>query len=93
MLLGTFAAAMASTAAFPAGVIKVADRCAVYGPGFVDVGNGACGRVATARIGDASHGSWTSGASNAGLRSDGLGMLPGAGNARHLRIQANPDFR
>lgn len=93
LLVTLVTATMASTAAFSGNVIHIADRCAVYGPSFVDLGNGTCGHVASGRIGDASR-TWSgSGASNAGLRSDGLGMLPGADNARHLRIQADPDFR
>lgn len=91
MALGTFAVAIvASPAAFSGDVVRIADRCAVYGPGFVDLGNGACGQVGRARIGD--NRGWGAAAS-AGLRSDGLGMLPGVGNARHLHVQADPDFR
>ena len=92
LVLGTLAAtSMASTAAFSGDMIRIADRCAVYGPGFVDLGNGTCGQVSQARTGSSA---WIGGvASNAGLRSDGVGMLPGAGNARHLRIQVDPDFR
>ena len=92
LVLGTLAtAAMASTAAFSEDVIRVADRCAVYGASYVDLGNGTCGQVGQARLGDARV--WTGGAASAGYRSDGLGMLPGAGTAHHLRVQANPDFR
>ena len=92
LVLGTLATAtMASTAAFSGDVVQIADRCAVYGPGLVDLGNGTCGQVGQGRIGDTR--AWTGGAASAGYRSDGLGMLPGAGNARHLRVQADPDFR
>ena len=94
MVLAVLATAtMASTAAFSGDMVRIADRCAIYGSGFVDLGNGTCGRTARAHISDASGGWNGGGASNAGLRSDGLGMLPGAGNARHLRVQADPDFR
>ncbi len=91
-VLGTLAmATMASTAAFSGDVVRIADRCAVYGSGFADLGNGTCGQVGHARIGDTRV--WSGGTASAGLRSDGLGMLPGAGNARHLHVQADPDFR
>ena len=83
-------AAMTSTAV-GGEVVTIADRCAVYGSGFVELGNGTCG---SRRTDDVRNGVWTgTGASNAGLRSDGLGMLPGAGNARHLRIQVDPYLR
>ncbi len=89
LVLGTLATAtMASTAAFTGDVIRITDRCAVYGPGVVDLGNGTCGQ---SKINDAFK--WNGGTASAGLRSDGLGMLPGAGNARHLHVQADPDFR
>ena len=92
LVLGTLATAtMASTVAFSGDVVRIGDRCAVYGPGFVDLGNGTCRQLGHARIGDAR--AWTGGAASAGLRSDGLGMLPGAGNARHLHVQTDPDFR
>lgn len=92
LVLGTLATAtLASTAAFSGDVVRIADRCAAYGSGFVDLGNGTCGQVGQARIGEAR--GWTGGAASAGYRSDGLGMLPGAGNAHHLRVQAVPDYR
>lgn len=81
------AATMISATAFSGDVVRIGDRCAVYGPGFVDLGGGTCGQ---ARVGEAR--SW-SGAASAGYRTDGLGMLPGASNARHLHVQTNPDFR
>ena len=92
LVLGTLAAVtVASTTAFPGDISRIADRCAVYGSGFVDLGNGTCGQVGQARVGDSR--GWTGGAASAGYRSDGLGMLPGAGNARHLHVQTDPDFR
>lgn len=92
LVLGALAtAAMASTTAFSGDVVRIADRCAVYGAGFVDLGNGTCGQVGQAPVGDARN--WTGSAASAGYRTDGLGMLPGAGNARHLHVQTNPDFR
>ena len=84
----TFAAAtMMSVTAFSGDVVRIGDRCAAYGSGFVDLGGGTCGQ---ARVGETR--GW-SGAASAGYRTDGLGMLPGAGNARHLHVQTNPDFR
>ena len=84
-------------------IIPVASRCDVYGAGFVDLGNGFCGQIA-GRQGGGSHvridqtpqtagaGGWTTGGtSNAALRSDGAGMLPGASDAQHLRIQSGAD--
>ena len=92
LVLGTLAsAAMASTAAFSGDIVRIADRCAIYGPGFIDLGNGTCGQIGGSRIGQTR--GWNGGTASAGLRSDGLGMLPGAGNARHLHVQADPDFR
>ena len=89
MVLGTLATAtMASMAAFAGDVSQIADRCAMYGSGLVDLGNGTCGQT---RVNDAR--AWNGSTASAGLRSDGLGMLPGAGNARHLHVQADPDFR
>ena len=88
------------------GVIRIANRCDVYGPGFVDVGNGYCGRVVIggqsgpARIEQPSRtgsAGWIQpgGTSNAALRSETTGMLPGISDAQHLRIQsgANPYAR
>lgn len=90
LVLGAVSLTMVASAPVLAGdLLEAANRCAVYGGGFVELGNGTCGRV---RVGDTAQGSEWRGA-NAGLRSDGYGMLPGAGNARHLRIQADPDFR
>ena len=89
MILGTLATVtMASMGAFAGDAIRIEDRCAVYGPGGVDFGNGTCGQT---RINGTR--AWNGGTASAGLRSDGLGMLPGAGNARHLHVQADPDFR
>ena len=88
LVLGTLAAAtLANASAFSGDIARTADRCAVYGAGYADLGNGTCGHIEDMR-------NWNGGtASNAGLRTDGLGMLPGAGNARHLRVQADPDYR
>lgn len=83
------------------GIVVAADRCAILGPGYFDLGNGICGRngghvrmeiaPGTSRRGDWNGSSGS--ASSTALRSDGLGMLPGAGDTRHLRIRADPDFR
>ena len=76
--------------------------CAIYGPGFIDMGNGICGRVAMSgpvtvdgrmRIDPGSRTlyygqAWpANGTASAELRSDRLGMMPGISNARHLRIE------
>ena len=81
-------------------VMRIAERCEIYGPGFVDIGNGVCGQVVTTgRIhGDAARGSegWpAAGTSNAALRSGGAspagdGMIRGASGAQHLRIGGEP---
>ncbi len=81
-------------------VMRIAERCEIYGPGFVDIGNGACGQIVNGgRIhADGGPQGWpTAGTSNAALRSgtlggatdpagDGLGMIRGASGAQHLRI-------
>ena len=86
-------------------VIRVAAHCDVFGPGYVDVGNGYCGRVVIGgqsgstghvRIDQPSHAgtnSWSqpAGTSNAALRSDTTGMLPGISDAQHLRIGSGAD--
>lgn len=75
-------------------IVHAASRCAEYGPGFVDMGNGTCSRIAghvRVELGtrNASSSTWTAGGtSSAALRSDGLGMLPGAGDSRHLRVRS-----
>ena len=70
------------------------DRCAAYGPAFVEVGNGLCGRVSShVRVDMApSHAAlntWTAPqvTSTAGMRTDGAGMVPGAGTMQHLRVR------
>lgn len=79
-----------------------AGRCAVLGADAVDLGNGICGHVAghtrievhsrTSRDGDARNASanaWTvNGTSSANLRSDSLGMVPGAIESHHLRVRS-----
>ncbi len=78
-------------------VMRVVDRCEVYGPGFTDLGDGTCGRVViTGRVrvdnSGQSTSAWsTNGTANAALRTDGLGMLPGASGAQHLRVQSGSD--
>ena len=101
LLLGTLAAvSMAAGPAFAgdtidgAQIAHAANRCAVFGPGFVDMGDGTCSRVSEhVRVDlgmrDAGGDTWTtSGTSSATLRSDGLGMLPGASESRHLRVRS-----
>ena len=94
--LVTFAVAGSSDASAGDDVAPApsADRCAVYGPAFVDVGNGVCGRVSShVRVdmgpSHAALNSWTAanGTSTAGMRTDGAGMVPGAGAMQHLRVR------
>jgi hypothetical protein len=78
------------------GMVQAAERCATYGAGYIDMGHGTCGRVhvrvdTITRNGNA--GAWTAGGttSSAALRSDGAGMVPGAGIATHLRVRNGLD--
>lgn len=96
-----------ASAARADGVLRIgSERCAVYGQGFVDLGEGVCGRVtireqepaAAGRMRidpgsrDGYSGVWTGGGtSNAALQSASPGMLPGISNARHLRIDNGND--
>ena len=76
-------------------ILPAASRCADFGPEFVDMGNGTCGRASNhVRVGtrNANVNAWsTDGTSNAGLRSDSRGMVPGAGDATHLRVRSGLD--
>ena len=88
---GSGGASATDDAAHP---VPSANRCAVYGPAFVDVGNGVCGRVSGhVRVDMApSHAAlnaWTvpNGTSTAGMRTDGAGMVPGVGTMQHLRLR------
>ena len=76
-------------------ILPAASHCADFGPGFVDMGNGTCGRASNhVRVGtrNANASAWaTDGTSNAGLRSDARGMVPGAGDATHLRVRSGLD--
>ena len=72
--------------------VQAAKRCAAYGPGYVDMGHGTCGRVhvrveSGTRAVNAN--TWNAGGatSSAALRSDGRGMVPGAGLSTHLRVR------
>ncbi len=74
--------------------VASSDRCAVYGPAFVEVSNGVCGRVSShVRVdmgpSHAALSAWTAppGTSTAGMRTDGVGMVPGAGAMQHLRVR------
>ena len=76
-------------------ILPATSHCADFGPGFVDMGNGTCGRASShVRVGtrNANANAWsTDGTSNAGLRSDSRGMVPGAGDATHLRVRSGLD--
>lgn len=74
-------------------VTPATNRCAPFGPGFVDVGNGACMRAdnhvhvefGTRR---AANPSWDGGsASSAELRSEGVEIMPGVGTSHQLRVR------
>ncbi len=88
---GPTEASAGADAAHPAPSV---DRCAVYGPAFVDLGNGVCGRVSGhVRVdmgpSHAALNTWTApgGTSTAGMRTDGAGMVPVAGAMQHLRVR------
>ena len=71
-----------------------ASRCAGYGPGFVDVGNGTCVRTSShvrVEFGTlhASSDGWSGGgASSATLRSEGSEFMPGVGASHQLRVRS-----
>ena len=73
-------------------LVQAAERCAAYGPGYIDMGHGTCGRVHV-RVENgtraASANPWNAGGttSSAALRGDGVGMVPGAGVSTHLRVR------
>jgi hypothetical protein len=75
-------------------VTRIGDTCARFGNGFVDVGNGVCGRVSghvRVYVGTRSVtvNPWAgNGTSSAALRSDG--MVPGA-EVTHLRVHGGLD--
>ena len=76
-------------------VNRIADHCAQFGPGFVDVGGGVCGRVTShVRVYVGTRNvtlapAWpTQGTANAALRSDG--MVPGA-EVMHFRVHGSLD--
>ena len=75
-------------------VRPAASRCAGFGPGFVDVGNGTCARVSghirvEFGVRQAGNEAWAAsgGASSATLRSDGDEMMPGVGASHQLRVR------
>ncbi|VVB42079.1 protein of unknown function [Beijerinckiaceae bacterium RH AL1] len=74
-------------------IVPATNRCAAFGPGFVDMGNGACLRAdnhvhvefGTRR---AAMPSWSGGsASSAELRSEGIEIMPGVGTSHQLRVR------
>lgn len=91
-LMGISGAALADDANR---ILPAASHCADFGPDFVDMGNGTCGRASShVRVGtrNANASAWTTdGTSHAGLRSDSHGMVPGAGGATHLRVRSGLD--
>lgn len=74
-------------------VMPATSRCAMFGPGFADMGNGTCMRAENhVRVELGTHHAaseaWsTSGTSSAELRSEGLEMMPGVGTSRQLRVR------
>ena len=93
------AAALAATTAEAGDLVDGAritpatNRCAVFGPGFADMGNGTCVRTDShVRVGFGTHRAasemWTtSGTSSAELRSEGSEMMPGVGTSHQLRVR------
>lgn len=78
-------------------ITRIGDRCTQLGEGFVDVGNGICGRVnRSLRIyvgpRNAPANAWSGGGTaSAAMRTDGMGMLPGVTSTQHLRVRGNLD--
>ncbi len=81
------------------GVDRIADHCAQFGLGFVDLGNGVCGRRVTAHVRvyvgtrnaaiEQTANPWvTSGTASAALRTDS--MVPGV-TVTHLRVHGGLD--
>ena len=74
-------------------ITPATNRCAAFGPGFVDVGNGACLRAdnhvhvdfGTRRVATPSWGNGS--ASSAELRSEGIEIVPGVGTSHQLRVR------
>ena len=79
-------------------VNRIADHCSQFGQGFLDMGNGVCGRVtAHVRVYVGTRNAalnptvnpWaTAGTSTAAMRADG--MVPGA-EVTHLRVRGSLD--
>ena len=86
LVFGTLAAAMTSTSAFSGDVIRTADHCAIYGSGFVDLGNGTCGQVGRSRIGNT--GGWSGGNRSRGTQ---VGQPGHATRRRQRPPPARPD--
>ena len=100
LALGAFVAASLAASNASAGdyvdgarITPATNRCAAFGPGFVEIGNGACMRAdnhvhvefGTRR---ASNPSWATGsASSADLRSEGVEIMPGVGTSHQLRVR------
>ena len=93
------AAALAATTAEAgdliegARVIPATSHCAMFGPGYADMGNGTCVRAENhfrvqLGIHRAASEAWTtSGTSSAELRSEGIETTPGIGTSHQLRVR------
>lgn len=93
------AAALAATTAEAGDLVDgvrlmpATSRCAMFGPGFADTGNGTCVRADNhVRVEQGTHHAaseaWsTSGTSSAELRSEGIEMMPGIGASHQLRVR------
>ena len=74
-------------------ITPATSRCAAFGPGFVDMGNGTCTRVNSHirvefGVRRAMNEAWSGGGtSSATLRSDGIEMVPGVGVSHQLRVR------
>ncbi len=100
LALGALAAAALACTTAKAGdfgdgarISPAASRCAEFGPGFVDMGDGTCSRAnshvhvefGTRRVGSEA---WSgNGASSAELRSQGVEVVPGVGHQLRVRNQ------
>ena len=73
-------------------ITTAASRCASFGPGFVDLGDGTCARASNhvrVQLGmrPVASGGWAGTTSSATLRSEGAEFMPGVGASHQLRVR------
>lgn len=73
-------------------ITPATSRCAAFGHGFVDLGDGTCGRAGShvrVQLGarQVAGDSWSAGTSTANLRSEGPEFMPGVGDSHQLRVR------